>query len=130
MVTKLKEKPRMKDLTSRKKRSIQEIKDIVQRMVREHFETEDSIDRVIWFKNHNDTGEIRLLEVNREAIPSGAVMTFYVGKSKKFPLPALLADVTPEEWKKIRAGKISLPSGWSLKNAVEFVREEILAQEE
>ena len=123
-------KQRIKNLTSQKKRPAQQINDIVRRMVRSHFETEDVIDRVVWFKSRNGVEEIHLLEVNREAIPSGAVMTFYIGKSKKFPLPTLLADVTPTEWKKIRAGKIPLPEGWSLKNAVEFAREEILAQGE
>lgn len=119
-----------KNSTTQKERPLQPIQDIVQRMVRSHFETEDVIDLVVWFKNPNGAEEIHLLEVNREAIPSGAVMTFYVGKSKKFPLPTLLADVTPTEWRKIRAGKIPLPEGWSLNNAVEFAREKILTQRE
>jgi len=130
MNTKQQTKPRTQNLTTQKKRPSQQINDIVRRMVRSHFETEDVIDRVVWFKSPNGTEEIHLLEVNREAIPSGAVMTFYVGKSKKFPLPTLLADVTPAEWKKIRAGKIPLPEGWSLNNVVEFAREEILTQRE
>jgi len=127
MNTKQQTKPRIKNSTTRKKKPPQQINDIVRRMVRSHFEIEDVIDRVVWFKSPNGAEEIHLLEVNREAIPSGAVMTFYVGKSKKFPLPTLLADVTPAEWRKIRAGKIPLPEGWSLNNTVEFAREKILS---
>lgn len=115
-------------ITKQKKRTVKAVAGIVQRMARMHFETEDCIDRIIWFKGNGSEDEIHLIEVNRDTIPTGSVMTFYFRESKKFPLPALLADVTPKEWEKIRAGKISLPPGWSLKNAVEFEREENLAQ--
>jgi hypothetical protein len=55
-------------------------------------------------------------------------MAFYFPESEKFLLPVRLADVTPEEWDKICAGKIPLPQGWSLKNAIEYEREETLAE--
>jgi len=111
------------------KMSEQEIEDVVRRMAREHFEIEEFLDRIIWLKAGGDEEEIYLIEVNRDTIPSGSVMPFFIRESKKFSLPARLADVTPDEWEKIRAGKISLPRGWSLKNAVEFEREQCLEQE-
>jgi len=114
------------DFIPKKARSIQEIEDIVRRMVLDHFETEEFIERIIWFKSINGEEEIHLLEVNRDTPPSGAVMMLYFGATEKFPLPARVADVTPEEWEKVRVSEIPLPKGWSLKNAVEFEREKCL----
>ncbi len=117
------------DFIPKKALSIQEIEDIVRRMVRDHFETEEFVERIIWFKSIDGEEEIHLLEVNRDTPPCGAVMMLYFGATEKFPLPARVADVTPEEWEKISRGEISLPSGWSLKNAVEFKREKCLAKQ-
>jgi hypothetical protein len=105
------ETPHTEDLTPRKAFSAQEIEAIARRMVRDHFETEEFLDRIIWFKSAGNEEEIHLIEVNRDADPSGTVMTLYFGETKKFPLPALVADVTPEEWEQIRIGKIPLPQG-------------------
>lgn len=117
------------DFIPKKALSIQEIEDIVQRMVRDHFETEEFVERIIWFKSIDGEEEIHLLEVNRDTPPSGAVMLLYFGATEKFPLSARVADVTPDEWEKISRGEISLPSGWSLKNTVEFKREKCLAKQ-
>jgi len=102
----------------------------IRRLVRTYFEMEKCIDRIIWIKGAQDDDEVRLIAVNRNTFPTGSVMVFYFRESENFPLPRRLADVTPEEWAEIRAGKIPLPPGWSLKNAVELDREVILTQEE
>jgi len=116
------------DSIPQRNRSEQEIEDIVRRMAHEHFEIEEFLDRIIWLKSGGDEEEIHLIEVNRDTIPSGSVMPFYIRESNKFPLAARLADVTPDEWEKIQAGEIPLPRGWSLKNTVEFEREQCLEQ--
>jgi hypothetical protein len=118
------------DLAPRRPFSDQEIEDIARRMVRDHFETEEFLERIIWFKNAEDKEEIHLIEVNRDCPPLGAVMPLFFGASEKFPLDALVADVSPEDWEQIRAGKMHLLPGWSLENAVEFEREAALAQAE
>ncbi|MDZ7362837.1 MAG: hypothetical protein ONB46_19240 [candidate division KSB1 bacterium] len=117
------------DFIPKKALSMQEIEDIVRRMVRDHFETEEFVERIIWFKSIDGEAEIHLLEVNRDTPPSGAVMMLYFGATEKIPLPARVADVTPEEWEKISRGEIPLPKGWSLKDAVEFEREQCLANQ-
>jgi hypothetical protein len=108
--------------------SEREIEKAVRRMARTYFEKEKSIDRIIWFKNTRGEERIHLIAVNRDTFPAGSVMAFYFRENERFPLPRRLADVTPEEWAKIRAGKIPLPQGWSMQNAVEFDRETMLAQ--
>lgn len=106
----------------------QTIEDLVRRMVHDHFETEEFVERIIWFKSIAGEEEIHLLEVNSDTPPSGVVMMLYFGATEEIPLPARVADVTPEEWEKIRGREISLPKGWSLNEAVEFEREKCLAK--
>jgi len=117
------------NLAPRQPFSDQEIEDIARSMVRDHFETEEFLERIVWFKNAADKEEIHLIEVNRECPPLGAVMPLFFGATEKFPLDALVADVSPEDWEQIRAGTMRLLPGWSLENAVEFEREATLAHE-
>lgn len=116
------------DLTPHAPLSEQEIEDVARHMVREHFEIEEFIERIIWLKNAEDKEEVHLIEVNRDCPPLGAVLPFFFGATEKFPLDALVADVSPEDWEQIRAGKMRLLPGWSLENAVEFEREATLTQ--
>lgn len=105
--------------------STQQIKEIVRRMAHEHFEIDEGIECVIWVKNGGEK-EIRLIEVNRNTFPEGKILTFYLGATEEYPLPARLADITPEEWEKVKTGLISLPTGWSLDDIEIFQREESL----
>lgn len=70
--------------------------------------------------------EIRLIEINelmvaREADPV-APLDFGVGMSEENPHRLVIVDVTPEQWRQIEAGTLSLPAGWSLRDAVEYQR--------
>jgi len=103
----------------------QQIEEIVKRMAREHFEIEEGVERVIWFKN-GAPEEIHLIEVNRNTIPEGMILTFYHGPTPEYPLPAIVGDITPEEWGKVKKGVISLPEGWSLDNIEILEREKVL----
>lgn len=103
----------------------QRIEEIVRRMAREHFEVEESIERIIWFKDA-EKKEIHLIEVNRDIFPEGMILLFYHKPTAKFPLPARIADVTPEEWEKVKNGVIPLPEGWSLDDVEILEREEVL----
>lgn len=105
--------------------SAQEIEKMVRRMALEHFEIEEGIERVIWLKNSGEK-EIHLIEVNRNTFPEGKILTFYLGATEEYPLPVRLADITPEEWEKVKSGLIGLPKGWSLDNIEIFEREENL----
>lgn len=101
------------------------IEEIVQRLARWHFEIEESIERIIWFKDEQKK-EIHLLEINRESPPEDLILTFYHAPTEEFPLPAIVGDITPEEWEKVQAGRIPLPKGWSLNEIEVFEREEVL----
>jgi len=101
------------------------IEEIVQRMVQEHFGIEPSVETIIWFKDEEGK-EIRLLELNTESTSENLILPFYHKPTAEYPMPAIVADITPEEWEKVRQSEIPLPSGWSLDDIVIFERERIL----
>jgi hypothetical protein len=93
--------------------------ELVRQLMRSHFDLEKGIERIIWVKNGN-ADEIRLIEVNRDAIPAGDFYAFYFAPSQDFPLPIRIADVTPDEWEQIQRGEI-IPH-WSLQEIEVFER--------
>ena len=84
---------------------------IVKQVVESHFETEQGLVQIVWFPDPQGK-EIRLIEVNRDTLPTGEVQTFRFAPSQEVPLPIRVADVTPEEWERIEKGQILLPDEW------------------
>jgi hypothetical protein len=93
-------------------------------LIQEHFELEPRLEQIIWI-NSDMTGEIRLLEVNSETFPTGAVMSFYFPPDDEFPYVTKIAEITPEEWQKILRSEIPLPNGWTLANHKAYSREAV-----
>lgn len=84
---------------------------IIGRLIQEHFEIEAGLRQIAIFSGENDR-EIRLIEINEEALPTGQVEPFVFSPDEQVPFPILIADVTPEEWDNICNGHIPLPEGW------------------
>lgn len=105
--------------------STQPTEEIVRRLARWHFEIEEGIERIIWFKN-GEKNEIHLLEVNRDTFPADEIWVSAHGPTTEYPVPIRLADITPVEWEKVKKGLIALPNGWSLDNAEIFERKDIV----
>ena len=100
--------------------------DFVQRLAALHFQIEQSIEQIVWVRS-GDEKEIRLIEVNRTALPTGSVEVFRFAPSQDVPFPMLIADVTPKEWDKIAGGDIRLPDGWDLESIQVFRRPQYLS---
>ena len=100
----------------------QNIAVVVEKLISEHFELDESLEKVIWFKPET-TPKIRLLEINPETPSTGDVLSFYFPPSNEVPYPLILAEVTPEEWQKILRNEIDLPEEWNLENYQIFSRE-------
>jgi len=98
------------------------IEGVVEKIAREHFELDESLEKIIWF-NPDDTEEINLLEINPITPATGDVMSFYFPPSSKVPYDLHLAEVTPEEWQKVLQNEIPLPEGWDLKSYQVLSRE-------
>ncbi|MGQ9625939.1 MAG: hypothetical protein ACUVV0_03425 [Anaerolineae bacterium] len=100
-----------------------QVEKVVRQLIHSHFETEEGIEQIIWLQDGEEK-EIRLLEINRNTLPTGAVETFYFAPSQDVPFPVRIADITPQEWEQVKSGNIPLPPGWTLEQAKIFQREE------
>jgi hypothetical protein len=98
------------------------LENIVETLVNEHFELDESLEKVIWIKSGKTPG-IRLLEINPETPPTGQVLSFYFPPSDEIPYALYLAEIKPEEWLKVLQNEMPLPEGWSLENHQVFSRE-------
>jgi hypothetical protein len=99
--------------------------EVAKRLIDWHFLIEPEITVIyrIISPNENIAGEpIKLLEVNEAAVETGRVQAFGFGPAGDIPFSSVVAQVTSREMQKIRSGEISLPRGWSLDTAEEFVR--------
>ena len=100
----------------------QQIENVVRQVVQSHFETEEDINEIIWFKEGEGNGEIRLIEINPGTLPTGSVEVLRFALTEEIPFPVRIADVTPQEWQKVQQGEIPLPAGWSLEQIQIFQR--------
>jgi hypothetical protein len=101
--------------------------EFVKNLAQLHFEADDGIEQIIWMKG-GEKKQIRLIEVNRTALPTESVEIFRFAPSEDVPFPILIADVRPTEWERIQNGDIPLPDGWALEEAQVFRRSEILVE--
>ena len=104
----------------------QNIESVVEKIVHEHFALDENLEKVIWIRSRA-TPEICLLEINPDTFATGMVQSFYFPPSDEIPYPLILAEVTPDEWQKVRRHEIELPEGWSLENHKAFAREAVAA---
>lgn len=85
--------------------------EIISQVITEHFDLESGLKKIAVFSE--DSGqEIRLIEVNEDALPTGQIQPFVFAPEEKLPVPIYIADVTPDEWEAVCRGKILLPEGW------------------
>lgn len=101
---------------------------LVESLAELHFEADEEIEQIVWFRG-GESEEIRLIEVNRTALPANSVQVFRFAPSKEVPFPMLIADVRPSEWEQIKSQDIALPEGWNLKDIEVFQRSEVSAGE-
>ena len=99
------------------------VMEVLENVVAEHFQVEPSLREIAVF-SREDEQELKLIEVNEEALPTGQVEPFVFTPEKAQLIPIYIADVTPEEWLKIRQGKIALPKGWPSKAIKVIPREQ------
>ena len=76
----------------------QQIEKVVRQLVQSHFEIEPSIDEIVWFRDGEEQ-EIRLIEINRDTLPTRSVEVFSFAPTQDVPFPVRIADITPQEKK-------------------------------
>lgn len=84
-------------------------------LVDEHFAGEASLRIIVWLRGNEPQDEIRLLHVDECTIPSpDEVQSFRFASTTDVPYAVRLAQVTPDEWDRIRSKHLNLPRGWIL----------------
>lgn len=84
---------------------------------RRHLESDWALERVIYMPTGAPRDEVRLLEVNRLLNPSDpdVVEPLDFTPSTELPYRLFVADVTTDQWERIRQSPESaLPAGWKL----------------
>jgi len=97
---------------------------VARRYAKEHLKTDPGLVCVYYLPAGSAEREIRLVEVNKligeRTDDSLEPIDFGVDRGSDNEHRLLVLDVTPAQWKRIQARKISLPNGWSLDQAVRF----------
>ena len=89
---------------------------VAQYLAKSHAEMEDSISmicRVRSGREDDKTEPIKLLEVNSATVASGVIPVTF-GPDREVPYPLVIMDVTPAEFRRIKAKRLRLPRGWRL----------------
>ena len=93
---------------------------------RRHLNIDPTIREVIYLPQGAPANEIRLIEVNTlSTVPdesSVEALDFGVDTDLPGERRLFVADVTPAQWDRIRAGSLVLPNGWVLANNQLFGR--------
>jgi hypothetical protein len=82
-----------------------------------HFEIEPELVAIYRLEAPDETERdpIKLLEVNRDTIPTGIMpLGFPPAPAQGVPYAIYLIEITPDEMDKIRAGDLPLPHGWRI----------------
>lgn len=102
--------------------------DFVESLAKLHFEVDEGVEQIVWFRG-GEGKEIRLIEVNRTALPSDSIQVFRFAPSDEVPFPMFIADIRPSEWGRVQSEDIPLPEGWNIEDIEVFQRTELLAGE-
>lgn len=91
---------------------------------KQHLKTDPGIDSIYYLPSNSGDREIRLVEINKEIVDrsdeSLEPIDFGIDTGTDNAHKLFVLDITPEQWTRIKAGQLGLPSDWSLVRAVPF----------
>ncbi|HTH46657.1 MAG TPA: hypothetical protein VMB21_04035 [Candidatus Limnocylindria bacterium] len=95
------------------------------RLAQAHYQVEAGLTHVFRIAQRVEVetlpGEpIKLLEVNENTVPSGVLpLRFDPAPEQGFHYPAVIVEVTPDEFRRIDARELKLPEGWTLGDLIQ-----------
>ncbi len=93
----------------------------------EHLKTDPGIESVYYLPTNAGDREIRFIEVNRlmsdRTDDSLEPIDFGIDAGTDSEHRLFVLDVTPEQWSRIVAQKLSLPNSWSVVGAIPYQNE-------
>jgi hypothetical protein len=90
-------------------------------LARAHYELEPGLRAIYRLEgpNPNDL-RIKLLEINEQTVPTGVIpVGFPPHPASGLHYPAVVIEVTPQEYEAIRRKELDLPDGWEVRDAYE-----------
>ena len=94
--------------------------DVAKRLAEAHLAVEPGIVRVVRLRVHDDLEQdpeepVKLLEVNEDTFAAGVRPLFFPPSAAHgIPYPAVIVEVTPDEFEQIEAGDLMLPNDWRM----------------
>lgn len=95
-------------------------KEAAEKLIAWHFDVEPELLEVYRFVSDNEEAPeepIKLLEINAATPPSGSVEVFSFAPSADTPYRTVVAEITPDEFERLKRNEMKLPAGWSLAKA-------------
>jgi hypothetical protein len=92
----------------------------IRRLAEVHYQVEEGITHIFRITGSGDAElrpnePIKLLEVNQNTIPSGIMpLQFDPVPADGIHFPAIIVEVTPDEYLRIRSSELVLPCGWTI----------------
>jgi hypothetical protein len=90
--------------------------EVIRSLVSHHFRVEAGLEQILVIPGEA-AEPIKLLEVNANTFPSGTVDVFAFSPTQDVPFVTEIAEVTPEEFERLKRRDLSLPAGWTLVGA-------------
>jgi hypothetical protein len=94
--------------------------EVIRWLVDHHFRIEDGLQHILIIRGprfEDPQDPIKLLEVNANTVPTGSVEPFSFSPTADVPFITEIAEITPEEFQRIKQHELALPPGWSLEDA-------------
>lgn len=99
---------------------------VAKELIEWHFQIEPGLSvifRVI-SENENDPKEpIKLIELNEATIATDQFEAYRFAPTEDVPYPTLIAEVTPQEFDRLKARPGAIPSSWNLVTAERYLRQ-------
>jgi hypothetical protein len=94
--------------------------DVIHWLIDHHFRIEVGLEHIVIIRGSNfddPRDPIKLLEVNANTLPTGSVEPFSFSPTADVPFVTEIAEITPEEYRRLQQKELALPPGWTLEGA-------------
>ena len=101
--------------------------EVAHKLAKYHFLIEEGMERIFIMRaGLEDLREpIKLLEVNANTVPIGSIEPIPFSATRDVPFVTEIAEISPNEFTQLMEGKLVLPPGWSIRDAVSLERTDV-----
>ena len=98
--------------------------EVARELAKYHFVIEEGMERIFIMRDglEDPREPIKLLEVNANTFPTGSIEPIPFSATEDVPFVTEIAEISPDEFAQLMEGKLVLPPGWSIRDAVPLER--------